>query len=262
MIQGHTHILRSLKEDLPAVSLFYGPASVGKWTTAEYIRKYYNYEPVDVIRIHKLTAALAGYLVKISDRTSSGHQGRLVIMKIDGASAEAFNRLLLTLEHAQNTKFILISESVLFPTIASRAVLYSFSVLTEEEVVKVLQYKMGFKEDKAQELAKLSGGQVERAVQAVSDQDNKAVVLAVLEAIQEKDVESLDRLADRWSDNSTRLLQTWCREALTGRWRVFTPDDSGITGQGLPLQILISTRPDVRPKLVVRSGLMSIVRGA
>ena len=65
----------------------------------------------------------------------------------------------------------------------------------------------------------------------------------------------------KWTDEHTELLVVWCTETITERWKLFKAEDADLPGQKLPLRLLIALRADIRPRLVVRHSLLSVLRG-
>lgn len=121
--------------------------------------------------------------------------------------------------------------------------------------------RKGMNATEAKRLAELSGGQIKKAFEALDELTIKPVVLLALRAFREHDAAALDRLADKWSDEHTSLLVKWCTESVTDRWALFSEAESELPGRSLPLKILMALSADIRPRLVVRSSLMSVLRG-
>lgn len=259
-VVGHQNVARVLAVELPAVALFVGPASVGKWTTAEWLRREHTIEDVDLLRIRRLTAEDARGVVRFAATAPVGNL-RLAIIRLDNATAPSQHILLKTLEQAPSTfRVILIAETWPLPTIVSRSQIFSFSLLTEEEVAEVLR-KKNFKPTEAARLAALSGGSVQQAITVAENMESKVTVLAAVRAIRERDARALDNLAGKWTDLHTELLATLCRETITYKWRIFSDAEVEGLGRKLPMAILRALRPNIRPRLVVRSSLMNVLRG-
>lgn len=258
---GHEGILARLTGALPPVSLFVGPASVGKWTTAEHLRGEHGVRPGDVLRVRSMTAEDARGVVQFSLAAPLA-QSRLVIARLDKSTPQTQNMLLKTLEEAPaTTRFVLVSPEMPQETIVSRAEVFRFSLLTHEQVEDVLLQRK-FKPTEAKRWAALSGGQVRKALALAEGLDAKVTVLSAVRSLRERDATSLDNLAVKWTDEHTMLLGSLCREAITGRWKIFDPAEVEGMGRKLPLSILFALRADIRPRLVVRSSLMSILKGA
>lgn len=256
---GHEENVRALKEGLPAVSLFLGPKSVGKWELAEWLRAYFKVLSADVLRIKRLTQDNARFVAQFASVAPHG-EFKLVIIRLEKATPNALNTLLKTLEEATTTRFILISTAHTLPTIESRSAIFEFGLLSERDVADILVGARNFDPDTAEDRAKKSQGRVESALKHYSRQDDKLLVLRALEAIASKDAKTLDSLAVRWQEEHTQLLIAWCYESLTSRWIQFMEDECSIRGTAIPLRILIAVREELRPRLVVRAALASVLQ--
>ena len=87
-------------------------------------------------------------------------------------------------------------------------------------------------------------------------------VLSAYRAIRERDEDALDQIALNWKDSHTSLLSTLCHEMITNRWRVFDSAEPEIVNKTLALRILRSLAQDVRPRLVVRSNVIGVLRNS
>lgn len=263
ILHGHEDIVTALERDLPAVSLFTGPHSVGKWTVAEYFREREGILPTDLLRVHKLSADLSREVVKFAQTSAVGSK-RMVIIQLDAARPQALNTLLKALEEPRGVIFFLIAEREVLPTIASRAKHFTFGRLTTEQVTRVLIEKKNFKADEAAKLAKMANGQINKAVNAAERLAPKALVLVAVRAFREHDPALLEEISDRWADEHTDMLATWCYEALIERPAVFTKEELDVSqiGKKVLLSILTELAGKTRAKLVVRGKLMGLLRGA
>lgn len=260
-VVGHESVTRVLAAELPPVALFLGPESVGKWTTAEWLRHEHEVDDADVLRIRRLTATEARSFVRFAVIAPKGSV-KLAIVRLDRATAPSQHILLKTLEQApESFRAILISSGAPLSTVMSRSQLYRFSLLTEDQVAEVLR-KKNFNPTEAKHLASMSGGHVNRALTVAESMDPKVTVLAAVRALRERDADALDNLAGKWTDTHTELLADLCRESITYRWRIFSDAEVEGMGRKLPLKILTVLRPNIRPRLVIRASLMSILRGA
>ena len=260
MIVGQEVLPRLMSEGLPPVALFVGPKSVGKWAVAEYLRYQNKILDSDVLRIHKLTSDLARTVVTFASTAPVGDM-RLAIIELDSATPGAVHVLLKTLEESSPAhRFILIAQHLPLPTIVSRAQVHPFRLLTDAEVADILVERRGFKPANAESLAALAGGQVAKALENAVNDGERALVLEALAAFRDHNPIALDATAPKWRDEHTELLTRWCHEALTGRWSLFNAEQMQLPDK-LPLRILMAIRSNVRPKLVVRSQLMTLLRG-
>lgn len=254
---GHEEIRQVLQKRLPAVSLFVGPKSTGKWQVAEWLRQEHRVSSSDVLRVNRLTQENARFIESFS-RTLPQGEFRLCVVRLDGSTEIALNTLLKTLEDTSSTVFILIASERPLPTITSRAEVFQFGLLSAEDVSSVLQNK-NFKPSVAKDRAAKSGGRVEPALGESKLVDGKTEVLKALDAIASHNVKSLESLAPKWTQEHTDLLVSWCYESLTGRWKFFTEDETRIRGTSVPLRILMVLRQDIRPRLVVRAALPALL---
>lgn len=263
-IVGHREVISRIEAEKPPVSLLLGPESVGKWTAAEYLRGIWRVDEGDTLRVMSLTMEAAHDIVRFSSTTPVASPKRLVIVRVPDRNGAPVEVLLKTLEEGtETTDFILIAQTSLavIPTLWSRATVYHFGFLEEDDVAAVLTGR-NFHEGEAKRLATLAGGQIRRALDVVNARELKNVVLLVLKAFRELDPKALEAAAAKWTDDHTALLTQWCHEAITGRWRAFLPEESGIQGRAIPLKILLALNANVRPKLLVRSNLMAALKGA
>lgn len=250
--------MRALSKTLPAVSLFLGPSSVGKWELAEWLRVKHGFLASDVLRIKRLTQDNAKFVARFAVGSPQGSH-RLVIIRLEKATSTALNTLLKTLEEPGTTKFILVTTQKPIATIVSRCSVFEFGLLTDAQVSGILISVKGFGESLAVERASKAGGRVRPALSQGFRQDQKALVLRALEALASKDAKTLDSLAPKWLEEHTQLLVAWCYESITGRWKLFIEDETSIRGAAIPLKILVALREELRPRLVVRAALASVL---
>lgn len=257
---GHEKVVKAVNNHLPPVLLFLGPRSVGKWELAEYIREKWKFKKSDTLRIKRLTQENARFAAKFASERPRGW-ARLVIVRIDKkATKGAQNTLLKSMEEARDAVFIIVSEEPPIETVKSRAVTYSFGLLSDEDVKNILMDRYNFSAERAELLAGASGGQVRKALAYASQQEEKLVVLKALDCVSRKDNTGLEALATEWQDEHTELLIRWCYESLTGKWKTFVPGESNISGKKVPMRILLALQLDLRPRLVVRSALASVLQ--
>lgn len=260
MIYGHADILERLSASLPSVCLFTGPRSVGKWTLANEVRKRHEILGADFFYTGTLNADLSRSLVGFLGRASVGSE-KLAIVRIDNARHQALNALLKTLEELPvGVHVILIAEHLqtVPDTIRSRAEHYRFGYLNAEDLKSVLITAEHVHPSEAEHHA-AGGGAVSSAVPSPDDIQAKSVVLRALSAIQGHDAKALDTLSVKWTDRCTELLRVWCAEALSTRWKLFQPEELEPMSTSAKLRILLCLKNDIRPKLVVRASLMTLL---
>lgn len=247
---------------LPRVSLFEGPRSVGKWTTAEWLRHTNKISDSDVFRVKRLLVEQAIAITRFAALKPTAGSRRLAIVNLDGATAPALNHLLKALEESPETStFVLIASKPVLPTIKSRSAVFPFHVLSTDAVAEILETKKGFTQGQARIWAERSGGSVWAALSSAEALEAKPTVMLVVKAFRELDVAALEKAADKWTDKHTAYLVQWCHECITKQWRLFNDDESGIEGRSIPMKILIASYADVRPRLLIRANLMSALRG-
>src|ERR1700760_4156464 len=125
-VYGHTPVLNGLRVELPQVSLFVGPRSVGKWTAAEDLAQWHKFPLVH--RVRTLTADSARSLARmVAYEPPEGRLLALVRLQEPAEQRAQQNILLKALEEpAPNTSIILISHENVAETIASRAQRFDF----------------------------------------------------------------------------------------------------------------------------------------
>jgi replication-associated recombination protein RarA len=261
MVVGHSRIIAELNRGLPQVSLFVGPKSVGKWTVAEKFRRDLDIEGSDLLRVRLLKMEDARNVVKFA-ATSPVGKVKLAIIRITHAQPGPLQVLLKALEEsAPTTKFILIDTKMPNDTVVTRAQVFTFKLLKESQVESFLTDVKRFRPDEAKRLARLSGGQIYRALERATGQEARGAVLDLLRAFESRSLAALDKQAATWTDEHTELLALWCTEAVSGRWNYFKPTDVELEGRALPMKILTALRMDTRPRLVVRASLAHVLRG-
>lgn len=256
---GHEDIIESLGHYVPPVVAFVGPSSVGKWTTAEWVRETHNISAMDILRVHRLSRTTARDVIEFMRLPAWEPTGRLAIVQVDSSYESVLGQdvLLKTLEENLVHRLILISTQPLLPVVRTRMhKIFQFRLLTEEQVTQVLVEKKSFSTSIAANLARLSGGQVQRALDALGYKELRGTVIAALNAVRVRDTKAIDSLATKWTDPMTELLTIWCYETMTSNWRVFREEDSKGLGHVASL-LLTELRPNVRPRFVVRSALMA-----
>lgn len=259
-VVGHEDVVSALTVEFPSVALLCGPPSVGKWTTAEHVRRHHKIFEPDVLRVRRLDAEGVANVVDFASRAPSGAAGRAVIARLDNTRSSAFNVLLKPLEEAgPSMHFLLVTSQPVPLTVETRARRYDFGLLSMDEVTRFLMDERRMSASTAKRLAGVSRGQVKRALAALDIADRKSLVLAAVRSLKENDAAALESLADRWRDEHTELLATWARESVSHQWRLFNAEETGDVGS-LPLRTLVVLRRDVRPRLVVRSLLPDLLR--
>jgi hypothetical protein len=270
---GHTHVVEALQGELPPVTLFLGPASVGKATIAAELFARHGISGTRLFVADRLDVDVARDAAEFC--RGRGHRG--VLLGLDAATTPAVNVLLKPLEAPpREVHFILVSSEVPIETVTSRAQVYRFGFLSEDEVARVLIEIRGVSRAQAEAAAKLSGGQVRPALGALLAGDSRGPILTVLRAVAEGDEELFyatmggkrlvrvnghEERRDAVDAQQLGLLRTWALEARTGRWRLFSRKDSyGLDTEPAVIdRVLRATSRPTRPKVAVRAALLPLV---
>lgn len=245
--------------ELPPVLLLWGPASVGKRTICE--QWLQEASEADVLRVDVLDALTAREVVKFCATHPMGPM-KWVFIRLDGAkSSIALNVLLKVLEEPPSyMRFLLTTTSSPLATIASRAQVYRVGYLRIEDVEHILE-EQGHPVSEAKLMAKVSGGQMSRAQDAGDVLSAKGPVLAVVRAAAEADPDLLMASVSRFTEKHLELLRRWVVEARTGRWQVFSPEESSglnYVSHATMKRLESVLRLGARPRLIARVGFMPL----
>lgn len=224
---------------------------------AEHLSSVWGVDPRNVFRFKTLTMDDARSVSFLGSMPGN----RLFIVQADATSPAVLEVLLKALEESSTARFILVSTKEPPKPVTSRCSVFRFALLSTGEVEQVL-LGMRFSKVNAATLAESSGGQVSTALALSKSSGAKIVVLAASRAIRERDESALEVLAPQWTDEHTRLMVTLATETITGRLRVFEESDVEGADRKTALSVLRALYPQIRPRLVVRSSLMSVLRGA
>jgi replication-associated recombination protein RarA len=258
--KGQDHILDALKQHLPRVVLLDGPQGTGKSTIAEYLAQFHGFEDSDVLKSYMgLSGGRARTIERFTQTAPMGFD-KLVIVDISQASETSLNSLLKTIEETA-VYFILLTSVPVLATVVSRAVSYNVHYLSSEDIAGILVEKKNFSSAAATVIAERARGQVSNAFLHQKTNDLKPAIAVVLKAFRELDPAVLERVSGVWTEEHTTLMLKWCEEFLAGRWRIFSEAESGIEDRRIPMRIMMGLNRDIRPKLVVRSSLMKVLRG-
>jgi hypothetical protein len=244
---------------LPPVTLLRGPRSVGKRTLAEALVKHHGGLSLETRTILTLSMDEAREVKSLCERAPMGPL-RGFIIRLDGASEHVLNAMLKVLEEPPDSaRFLLLAEGPVLPTIASRSVTYRMGLLSDAEMGAVLA-QQGMVGTPLASAVMTGRGQVDKATGLYDIEAARSRVLAVIKAIGVKDRALLEKALPDWGPDTHQLLVTWCVEAVTGRWRVFSARDaSGVVGA--PMELLTRLRFNARPKLMVRVAAGQMIGG-
>lgn len=173
------------------------------------------------------------------------HPGGLVVLEMSKATQLQQTSLLKVLERDTLNYVILHSSKPLLKTIESRMQLVTS---VEEEQAASLHEKL---------LDDRTGHNFPEKAKLPAEEVN--LVTRALKALHDHDGVTLNALALKWTDVTTEALRLWCSEAISQQWRQFSPEQSEFSGVQVPLAILLAISKNVRPKLVVRAGLMGLI---
>ena len=256
---GHESVVRILGNDLPAVTLLRGPASVGKRTVAQWAFDHHGVLPVDQQFVPALGVEQARQVREWAIRAPVG-KIKAALIRLDSATEAGQNALLKILEEPPRTvRFVLTASSPPLDTITSRAIVLAMGVLTRDETERVLVERLGHDPRLARAAAAVAGGQVGRALDANDIEAQKTAVLTLLKAVAAHDVELFEASLANWDDTAHQLLWVWAAEVVTGRYRTFTVEETfGLHRTGVADKVLRS-RVRSRARLAVRSVLESEV---
>jgi DNA polymerase III, delta subunit len=262
MIIGHARQREQLEKlDVPVV-LLAGPESVGKMTLAlELARSRALWPDIMVIQLLTSQDARAVHSWAVMPPADARSRYRYVAASLDGASEQACNQLLRVLEEPpQAARFLLTASRRVLPTIASRAFILRFGLLSTDEVRQVLELR-GVAPDVAARDAPLGAGQVAPALAGVPAR-SLAQVSAVLRALERRDPGQLATALKNWDGEAHELLGAWACEAAVPRWTRFSAD----TAPGLSVRdarrVLgaLSRYPLAAPVLAASAALTPLCR--
>lgn len=254
-------VTSSLDAMVPDVMLLKGPKSIGKRSLAEYLAKRYSAHPADILHIRHLTADAAREVKEFASMSPFGSI-KFILIALDGASEAAQNILLKLLEEPPaKTKIILYGQPPVMATVESRCAVYRMGLLSNNVVATILTEKMGIAADKALAASRRSGGSVKAALESFESESNKMAVLNILNSLAQRDSGLYQASLGRWSQEEHDLLSTWLSEALTGRWSVFTEEESqGLEKDPVLLRRLMKlTASKARPRLAMKAARDNLI---
>lgn len=258
---GHDRVRRVLEESLPPVTLLQGPPSVGKWTLAVRLVAIHTEQAVDRREIPRLTVDRARDL-KVFCGVAPFGSLKAVAIDLEGAHEGALNALLKLLEEPPpSARFVLVSSKPVLPTIVSRSQTHRMGVLSVEELVQVVMSVTGETGPAALERARRAEGRADRALESGASRSAKATAAGLLRMAAGGDVEQLDvilrRVPASEAGDVLEAVGVWAREARTGRWSLFAPEDLPAVPPAVALRVLerVGRLGSVRPRLALREVL-------
>lgn len=227
MIVGWDH-LEALALGRSVVTI-QAPASTGKRTAAEAFARAQGVQALDVISFtsHPITADEARQVTELNLRAPLGPGGKYVIARLSGASEQAQNILLKTLEEPHpSTHFLLLCTDAPLATILSRSQsVVRRGQLEADEVEAVLVQRLQMTAEMAQRVRQAGG--IRQALEWAETAEARAMAMSAGRAVLTGDVDLLRRALEGWNANAHRYLKEWCAETITGRARVFNEAELG-----------------------------------
>ncbi len=261
MLVGHQEVVEALSSQLPPVSIINGPSSVGKRMIAAYAAIKNNVSRVDFTEVSHLTVDEASRVKKFMQVHPM--QGlRFALINLDGASHQAMDKLLITLENPPSyARFSLISSTKVPRTLRTRAANFMVGLLEPEELMSILRQK-GLTIADVSKLSKL--GRVELAMDLYNNPSAKNVALNVFSAVESMDHILLMQAYKAVDEQSAKMMLIALEESASQSWKVFDPQYLGAFAKrevALKLLGLWSTVSDARPQLAMRVVLESVMKG-
>jgi hypothetical protein len=275
MVIGHDRVLERLHSEIAPVTLLLGPPSVGKTTVAEEVFADLGVSGSLLRRYDVLRVADARSITSFTSRRSGQPKGAIV--QLDGATDEAANAMLKVLEEPPPDTYFMLCASHPPPlTIVSRSQVFRLGYLTDAEVALILMStKPPLSRERAEKAARSAGGQIARAREMARLEESKGPVLSALHAVafgdedlfanavggkREIEINGTRRREDTFGPVQWRLLLTWAREALSGRWRTFSAAESYGLQKSPEVASRVLRMGDVsRPKVGVRVALLPFI---
>lgn len=181
---GHWKTLQGLPIPLPPVTLMSGPEGVGKRRLAYMLALKTDARGYDLQKLGPLTVEGAHELLRHHSSMPMESPVRTSVLDLTNASPKALTVILKTLEEPPEFSRIIMHTDRDVPlTIKSRAFNLRFGVLTEAEVLKVLQQEGVNASETA---ARVSGGRVSVAMDYAANHEARGRVEAILKALHSR----------------------------------------------------------------------------
>ena len=223
---GHDAVLKQLKNQLPPVTLLFGPESVGKRFLAQHTASYHGIGMADTYTGWELTTDTARTAAGLAALAPFGPL-RAILLDLDESSEAAQHALLKQLEEPPPAvRYILVASRGPLTTVTSRCRVYQCGYLPDAGVAMVL-HQLGLTISEANKYAPLGRGQVRPAyAAATAARDGSRVrshVATAIKAAMTGTSETFTAAVLGWDDEHTLLLRVWAHEAATCRWVFFDP---------------------------------------
>lgn len=217
----------TLEAQLPPATLILGPAKTGKWTLVRHLASHHRVPLVDQstwpggLRVTNVRA-----LAEFADRAPHG-PFRLVLARLDGSSAAAFQAMLKPIEEPPPTVRYLFTATVRPPaTVMSRCTVYA------------------------------TAG---HGTHATHDDPSRAAAVTVLRAVMAGDTVLFDTALRGFTEDSREALLQLLTECVTRRFTSFTEADASgahlLPSLAARLLCAAATLPYARPRLALRACL-------
>lgn len=252
--------------ELPPSLLIHGPAGIGKGYVAGWLAAKAGCYHLDWLNINMLTARATEDLLDFS-RHRPMKKLKVISVSLDRGQPHLFNRLLKLSEEPPPAVHIIFRSSKSVPaTIASRSQKLSLASLSDEALIEVLVDRLKWKPAEAVGVAPLAQGSLDGALEALELLRQKDAVEIYLKAVAKRDGElGLAALRSFRTEEDGRLAlllaRVWCGEAVSGRWRVFSPDGMAVEVRALSADsgrvralYQVLCQPG-RPRVVARAAL-------
>lgn len=245
------------------VVLCHGLPGIGKWLVAQEAALAYGGSILELRGTVTIDEARA--LVRLTESAPVSDRLAVALVDLDDLSYRATNVLLKALEELPDWLcVILVAGKPPIPTVASRITQRIwFDALSTEEVTEVLVETFGYGRYEAEDLAKLSRGDVATALVHAESWRQKPVLMSFLDALVRHDEIALGHVSREWDFELGKLFERWFLEAsaysLTrtpARWYVFDEGDLAILsrlGTANAYQITQMIREGFGPQAAARN---------
>lgn len=260
MIVGHAAAQKVLVQELPSACLLIGPPSIGKRTMVNHYLRHHGILVPDTTK-PVLNPDTARELHRFFATAPFGKR-KVAVLNLDRASPASVNVLLKLLEEPPpSASFLMIASISPLLTIQSRSTLLRCNYLNDDEVYHVLVARFAMPPEEAQQAARMSGGQISRALESSDLMTSKSPVLSLLKASAEGNEPLFYSALVKWGANEHQLLKAWSVEARTGRWQIFSSEESfGLAAKrNIIERVNKALRTGARPRIAAKLALIDVM---
>lgn len=240
-VVGHAFIKARFDENLPFNLVLVGPAGIGKQRLALYLAQRHATK-FDTLVIGPAKASKddmeksvgikqireAGLFVA---KRPFGSKFKIVVIDATRMTEAAAQALLRVLEDAHpRVRFIITTSGVLPLTILSRCAKVQVPLLSDVEVLEVLEM-LGFTSDMAKTAAQLSKGSVAVALEHMNNAERRRAVLSVLQMIVGRKITAVLPIIRKWGEAEIVECVHWFEDltlAPFGRMSSYTKRELAI----------------------------------